>query len=91
MSLFNRKVPALLFDGPDAQDEARAVAGRFNVAITAQLSGAELPPGYHLVGCWAQEDFDVQDRDQCVFARKGGCSGSVGDFDYQTAMERRGK
>ncbi|WP_353230407.1 mannosyltransferase [Novosphingobium sp.] len=91
MSLFNRKVPALLFDGPDAQDEARAVAGRFNVAITAQLSGAELPPGYHLVRCWAQEDFDIQDRDQCVFARSGGCSGSVGDFDYQTAMERRGK
>lgn len=91
MSLFNRKVPALLFDGPEAAAEAHAMAGRYNVAIASQTAGADLPAGYRLVTCWAQEDFNIEDRDSCVFVRAGGCRGTVGDFAYQPAMERRGK
>jgi hypothetical protein len=91
MSLFNRNVPALLFDGPEAPAEARAVADRFNVAITAQLNGPRLPPGYRLVTCWAQDQYAIEDRDECVFVRAGGCRGTTGDFAYQPAMERRGK
>ena len=91
MSLFNRKVPALLFDGPEAPAQARAMQGRFNVAIAAQLAAPRLPPGFHLVTCWAQQDYAIEDRDQCVFVRPGGCGGPVGDFAYQPAMERRGK
>jgi len=91
MSLLNRNVPALLFDGPEAPAEARAMADRFNVAIASQLSGPRLPPGYHLVACWAQDDYAIEDRDECVFVRAGGCRGTAGDFAYQPAMERRGK
>ena len=91
MSLFNRKVPSLLFDGPEAPDEARAMAGRFNVAIASQTSGKDLPAGYRLVTCWGQEDYDIGDRDSCVFVRAGSCQGTVGDFAYQPAIERRGK
>ncbi len=91
MSLFNRKVPALLFDGPEASLEAHALAHRFNVAIAAQLAAPQLPPGYRLVTCWAQEEAEIEDRDQCVFVREGGCSGTAGDFAYQPAIERRGK
>ena len=91
MSLFNRKVPTLLFDGPEASAEARAVADRFNVAIASQLSGPILPPGFHLVRCWAQDQYAIADRDECVFVRAGDCRGPIGDFAYQPAMERRGK
>jgi hypothetical protein len=91
MSLFNRKVPALLFDGPEAPAQAHALADHYNVAIAAQVSGADLPAGYHLVTCWAQQDYAIADRDSCVFVRSGGCRGTVGDFAYQPAMERRGK
>ena len=91
MSLFNRKVPTLLFDGPEALAQARAMQSRFNVAIAAQLAAPRLPPGFRLVTCWAQQDYPVEDRDQCVFVRAGDCRGTVGDFAYQPAMERRGK
>jgi hypothetical protein len=91
MSLFNRKVPTLLFDGPEAAAQARALSARYNVAIAAQLSAPDLPAGFQLVTCWAQQDYAIEDRDQCVFVRSGGCRGTVGDFAYQPAMERRGK
>ena len=91
MSLLNRKVPALLFDGPEAPAEARALEPRYNVAIAAQLSGPDLPQDFHLVTCWAQQDYAIEDRDSCVFVRPGGCRGAAGDFAYQPAMERRGK
>ncbi|KUR76265.1 mannosyltransferase [Novosphingobium sp. Fuku2-ISO-50] len=91
MSLFNRNVPALLFDGPEAPDEARAMVDRYNVAIASQLHGAALPRGFHLVTCWHQQKFPIEDRQQCLFVRSGGCHGSAGDFSYQPAMERRGK
>jgi hypothetical protein len=91
MSMFNRKVPALLFDGEESADEARAMVGRYNVAIASLSHGAELPAAFHLVDCIRQETWPVADRDQCVFVRPGGCRGAAGDFTYQPAMERRGK
>ena len=91
MSMFNRAVPALLFDGPEAPAEARAMVSRYNVAVASQLNGATLPTGFHLVTCWHAGNMPIEDRQQCVFARSGGCHGTAGDFDYQPAMERRGK
>lgn len=90
-SMLNRQVPALLFDGPEAPAQARAMLGRYNVAIAAQLDGAALPAQYHLVECRDQSAWPIDERRQCVFVRAGGCTGDAGDFTYQAAMERRGK
>jgi len=91
ISLFNRRVPALLFDGPEASAQAHAMVSRYNVMIAAQLDGPALPAQFHLVQCWHQNDLPIDERRQCVFVRKGGCTGDAGDFTYQPAMERRGK
>lgn len=91
MTFFNRDVPALLFDGPEAPLEAAAMARRFNVALAAQTEARALPQGFRLVTCWHQMNRPVDERGTCVFVRSGGCSGASGDFAYQPAMERRGK
>jgi hypothetical protein len=49
MSYFNRDVPVLLFDGPQAREQALAMQTRFNVAIASALTGESLPPGFRLV------------------------------------------
>ncbi|WP_428333499.1 mannosyltransferase [Novosphingobium sp.] len=91
ISLFNRPVPALLFDGPEAPAQAHAMVSRYNVMIAAQLDRPALPATFHLVECWHQGDLPIDERRQCVFVRSGGCQGDAGDFTYQPAMERRGK
>ncbi len=91
MAMFNRDVPVLLFDGPEAAIEARAMARRYNVIEASQLNGPALPPGYRRIGCRGEETLNIEDRLQCIYVRAGGCSGTVGDFAYQPAIERRGK
>ena len=91
MSLFNRPEPVLLFDGPEAAEEVRAMIPRFNVVEAAQLYGPNLPPAFHRVTCWGQDGYAIGDRLQCLYVRPGGCTGTVGDFAYQAALERRGK
>lgn len=91
MTFFNRAVPALLFDGPEAPLEEAALEHRFNVAITRATEARALPRDFRLVTCWHQMDLPVDERGECVFVRSGGCSGDSGDFAYQPAMERRGK
>lgn len=91
MTMFNRRAPVLLFDGPEAPLQARAMADRFNVIEAPQLEAGKLPAGYRLTGCRGSEYLNVEDRLQCLFVRPGGCRGGVGDFAYQPAIERRGK
>lgn len=91
LSLFNRAVPVLLFDGPEAPDEVRAMARRFNVIEASQLNAPLLPPDYRLQTCWGQGSYAIEDRLQCLYVRPGTCSGTPGDFAYQPAIERRGK
>lgn len=90
-SLFNRRVPALLFDGPEASAQAHAMVSRYNVMVAARLDGPALPAPFHLVECWHQGALPIDEQRQCVFVRTGGCQGDAGDFTYQPAMERRGK
>lgn len=91
MSYVNRRVPTLLFDGAEADVEARAMAGVYNVAIASALDGQTLPAPFHLVTCWRQGGMPLPERAQCLFVRSGPCHGGAGDFAYQAAMERRGK
>ena len=91
MSMFNRDVPVLLFDGPEAAAEARAMVARYNVVEASQLNGPALPSGFHRVACRGEEYLNVEDRLQCIYVRPGACAGGVGDFAYQAAIERRGK
>ena len=91
MTMFNRPVPVLLFDGPEAPLEARAMVARYNVIEASQLNGPALPPGFHRVGCRGEEYLNIEDRLQCIYVRSGTCQGSSGDFAYQPAIERRGK
>jgi len=91
LSLFNRPVPVLLFDGPEAPAEVRAAAGQFNVIEASQLNAPLLPPDYRRLACWGQDSYAIEDRLQCLYVRPGSCSGTVGDFAYQPAIERRGK
>lgn len=90
-SFLNRPVPLLLFDGPEAPLEAAAMRARFNVVMASREAGETLPPDYRLIECHHQEDLAPQDQDACLFVRPGPCHGTVGDFAYQPAMERRGK
>lgn len=90
-SLFNRAAPVLLFDGPEAPAEVRAMASRFNVIEASQINAPLLPRDYHLQTCWGQDGYAIEDRLQCLYVRAGTCSGTVGDFAYQPAIERRGK
>jgi hypothetical protein len=91
MGYFNRDVPVLLLDGPESAAQAQTMAPRFNVAITSALNGQTLPPAYRRRTCWRQEGKPIDEQEICIFVRPGGCSGPVGDFAYQPAMERRGK
>jgi hypothetical protein len=91
MTMFNRKVPVLLFDGEEAPAEAQAMAGRYNVIEAPQNEAGKLPAGYRLTGCRGSEYLKPEDRLQCLFVRAGDCHGGVGDFAYQPAIERRGK
>ena len=91
LSLFNRPVPVLLFDGPEAPAEVRAMAARFNVIEASQINAPLLPPDYRRLTCWGQNSYAIEDRLQCLYIRPGSCSGTVGDFAYQPAIERRGK
>jgi hypothetical protein len=91
MTMLNRDVPVLLFDGAEAPLEARAMVHRYNVIEASQLEGPTLPAGFHRIGCRGEETLNVEDRLQCIYVRPGRCSGTAGDFAYQAAMERRGK
>jgi hypothetical protein len=91
LSFFNRDVPALLLDGPEAPAQALAMQSRFNVAIASAVDGLGLPHAYHRSSCWHQEWKTFEDKEFCVFVRPGPCSGTIGDFAYQPGIERRGK
>lgn len=86
----NRPIQTVLLDGPHAAQQAAANQSSFNVAIASRLKGAELPPSFRLDTCHRQMGRPPESQYLCVFVRDGGCEPDPGDFDYQTALSRRG-
>jgi len=86
----NRPMSTLMFDGPQAAMQAAANQGAFNAVLSARADAASLPPAYHLATCYRQAGKPLAEQRLCLFVRSGGCTKAAGDFDYQSAMERRG-
>jgi hypothetical protein len=91
LGYFNRDVPVLLLDGPEAPAQAQAMMPRYNVAVASAVDGLTLPRAFHRTICWHQDWKSFEDKEFCVFVRPGSCSGTIGDFAYQPGIERRGK
>lgn len=89
-SFINRPVQFLLIDGPQAPAIAAANQSHFNVAIAPLLAGRTLPAAYRLVTCYGEGAQPEEERKGCIFVRPGRCTPGAGDFDYNTAMDRRG-
>ncbi len=89
-AFINRPVQTILLDGPHAAQQAATNQSKFNVVMASRLDGAELPPAYSLKTCYRQIGRPAESQYLCLFVRDGGCEADPGDFDYQTALSRRG-
>lgn len=85
----NRPIPILLLDGPRSPASTRAMAPVFNVIIAPRLSAPGLPASYRQVEC-LQQHKPLQQQKFCMFVRPGTCTGTPGDFDYNTVLQRLG-
>jgi hypothetical protein len=89
-ALVNRPVQMVMLDGPLAKMQAAANQAKFNVVLAPRAAAVSLPSAYHTRRCYSQVDDQTANQRMCLYVRPGGCLKGPGDFDYETALRRRG-
>ncbi|MCX7285431.1 MAG: mannosyltransferase [Novosphingobium sp.] len=86
-AVLNRNVQTLLIDGRDAQGQAEAAQGRFNVVVAPAEHIREVPLAYRFKGCMSPRK-PLFEQQYCVLARTGPCTEEAGRLDYNAVLVR---